>query len=228
MVSKSKCGKRKCHECGQDIWFEKKNITGIIYYKNYYYHLDCFCELAKQKSNSGKYKAQEWKGALDNIGELEKRTKELIGDRTAHKDETDILNDYLISQYSFIKFPNRFWENVVNLSKGIYKRRRCMSVPIVTLLEAWKWMQPKLNDINRYNKVNNRGPADDEQRLSYDFAIVVKNIPNYLDYKTKNEMEEMERKMRCRENINIDYNKIKSVNTNNGLDDISDLLDNLI
>ena len=70
---------RKCFLCKQNIPFKRTNITGIIWYKNNYYHLDCFCKLAEENSKKTKGKPQEWKDALDNIGELEKKTKVQIG-----------------------------------------------------------------------------------------------------------------------------------------------------
>lgn len=96
------------------------------------------------------------------------------------------------------------------------------------ILEVWEWAQKKLDDINRNNKANNRGPTDDNQRLRYDFAIVVNCVPDYLEYKKKQEAEEMERRINRKEVINIDYSKIKTVTNKEGLDDISSLLDELI
>lgn len=221
---------RKCHECSQEIKFEKKNITGIIYYKNYYYHLDCFCKLAEKKSNSARGKPQEWKDALDNIDELEGKTKELLGNRIVHRGVTDDLNDYLLSVYDVVEIPGRFWQVVGDLSNGIYKHRRCKKVPTETLLNAWKWAQHKLDDVAQYNKSNHKGPVDDAQRIPYDLAIVVRNVPNYLAYKAKQEAAEAERERELKENVKIDYSKITN-NTqrkdNNNFQDISSLVDDL-
>lgn len=218
---------RKCHECGQKIKFEKKNINGIVYYKNYYYHIDCFCELAERRSSSGKWKAQEWKDALTNINELEKKTKEILGSRIARRGASDDLNDYLLSAYDIVEIPSRFWQVVGDLNNGIYKHKRCKKVSTETLLETWKWGQRKLNDINNYNKANYKGPEDDTQRLSYDLAIVVSKVSNYLAYKAKQEAAEAERQRELKEKIKIDYNDVacRAEVKKEGLDDISNLLD---
>jgi hypothetical protein len=58
---------------------------------------------------------------------------------------------------------------------------------------------------------------------------VLGKVPQFLAHKEKQKAAEFDRQIAQRENININYDKIKSVsNNNNGLDDISDLLNDLI
>ena len=220
---------RTCHECKEKIKVNMNNIYGIIYYKHNYYHKDCFCKIAEGHIQSGRGKPQDWKEALDHIDELERHAKELLSSRIIYKNNTDDLNEYLLSQYDVISITGRFWQVVADLNNGIYRRKRCKKVATETLLETWKWYQQKLNDINMYNKAHNKGPKNDEERIPYDLAIVVQKVPEYLAYKEKQKAAEIEREISKKENINIDYSKIKSINNNNdGLDDISDLLEELI
>lgn len=214
---------RKCHECQQDIPVDKKNITGIVYYKNYYYHMDCFCKLAEEKSKGDRGKPQEWKNALDNIAELERKTKVLLTSRIAHRGATDDLNDYLLSQYNVVEIGSRFWQVISDLGNGFYKGKRCKKVSADTILGAWKWGQHKLNEINKQNKMNHKGPENDEQRIPYDLAILVRKIPNYLAYKAKQDAFQAEIKMQT---PRINYNDLYIAEVKHeGLDDISDLLD---
>lgn len=214
---------RKCYACKQEIPVDKKNIVGIIFYKNNYYHMDCFCKLAEEKSTSSKGKPQEWKDALDNIEDLEKKTKVLLTSRIAHRGATDDLNDYLLSQYNVVEIGSRFWQVISDLNNGLYKGKRCKKVSTDTILGAWKWGQHKLNEINKQNKMNHKGPENDDQRIPYDLAILVRKIPNYLAYKTKQDAQQAEIKTQT-PRINYDNLYIAAVKPE-GLDDISDLLD---
>jgi hypothetical protein len=219
---------KKCYLCKQEIPVDRQDIKGIIYYNKHYYHMDCFCDHANKRVESGAHNAAEWQHALDTIGDLEKETKVIVNSRTAYRDSKDSLNDYLLEQYDFVDFPKRFWQVIVDLSNGIYKGKRCKKVSIDILLETWKWGQSKLDEINRYNIANHKGPENDQDRLAYDLAIIVKKIPNYLAYKAKKEAAEAERQMRCKEEIKVDYSKIKTTKVTSGLGDINDLLDELI
>jgi hypothetical protein len=48
------------------------------------------------------------------------------------------------------------------------------------LLDVWKWGQHNLDNIDKYNKNNNKGPTNDSDRLFYDLAILIKKIPDYI------------------------------------------------
>ena len=54
----------------------------------------------------------------------------------------------------------------------------------------------------------------------------MKGIPEYLAYKAQSEAEEAERKMAVARTEEIDFSKIKTVTyTDNGIDDLSEILD---
>ena len=229
---------RKCNACKEAIEINRRNVHDVVYYKKFYYHTDCFRKFAEEKSCLKSSKPAEWKDALDNIEVFEKDALNFLGITTPDpepelnikkkkednsKRETDDLNEYLLSQYNVAAIPSFFWIAVMGLRNGTYKGRRCKKVPVEILLEAWKWGQKKLNDINNRNKMNHRGPMDDVSRISYDFAIIVKKIPDYLAYKAKQEVLREEANAK---NTYINYNNMQRSDTKcDGLDDISALLD---
>ena len=225
----SRTVKRKCKKCNQPMEINKMDVRGVICFKNFYYHVSCFCELAKKNSQStdGRKRPQDWKAALENISALEADTRKILQQHLGTNEVKDALNDYLLDTYDIVTTPDkRFWQTVADLSNGEYKKKRCKKVSTQTLLDTWKWMQHKLDDINRYNRANHKGPMNDRERIPYDLAIVVKGIPDYLAYKAQSEAEEVERRMAAARTEEIDFSKIKTVTyTNNGIDDLSEILD---
>lgn len=178
---------RKCNACKQPIKIDKNDIRDVVYYKKLYYHSGCFVEVATKRSQSQSKTAAEWKYALEHIGEFEAEAKTVLSTRIVYKGAQDDLNDYLLSKYKVVSISGRFWQVLADLNNGIYRSKRCNKVSTETVFEAWKWMQRELDDIDRGNRLNHRGPAGDEQRLLYDFAIVVRRVPEYLAYKNKND-----------------------------------------
>lgn len=214
---------RKCNHCKQPIEINRENIRGVVYYKKYYYHTACFCELAERKSQNTRGKPKEWKEALDNVSEYEDEAREIVRQHWGYREAKDNLNDYLLSQYNVISIDTRFWQVVADLNNGMYKNKRCKKVSPQILLEAWKWGQPKLNEANKRNKMNNKGPKDDDQRVSYDLAIIVRKIPEYLAYKAKQEASKTELITKTKRITYADMRRAEI--KHEGLGDISDLLD---
>lgn len=215
----------KCGACTDPIVVDRDHTSNVVFYKTRYYHSKCFCAIATKRSQSKSKCASGWKEALDNILVLEADTKKKLEYRIAHDD----LNAWLLNNYDIVEAPRRFWEYVSDLSKGTYKGKKCRPVSTETLLEAWKWGQKKLDSIARNNKMNNTGPADDNARIIYDLTILIGKIPSYLAYKEKQKAAEIERKNSIKDDIRVDYSKIKAASNNNsGLDDINDLLEDLI
>ena len=105
---------RKCNACGNEIKVDYKNIKDIIFYKNLYYHKDCFIKFATNKSKSKRGKPKEWQEALDNISTIEIQTKE----RLEHDTPKDRLNEYLIKEYDIVYVPEQFWVTVEKLNTG--------------------------------------------------------------------------------------------------------------
>ena len=212
---------RKCKTCSQPIEIDMDNINNVVFYKTLYYHKTCFCNLAKNKVESKKGKYEDWQYALDHLSEFEIAAK----DRLEYPLIKDNFNEYLLKNYNVVAVPDRLWEVAATLEKGIYKRKKCKPISIKILHEAWAWGQHKLNKINVQNKMNNKGPTSDEDRILYDFAVLVAKIPNYLAHKSKIEAMQAEAKKETAIN-RINYNNMKRTETKQeGLDDISELLD---
>ena len=212
---------RKCTKCKQEIEFDLDNISGIVYHGNGFYHSACFVDYCQGRAaESG---SPDWQRYINDMSQFENKAKK----RIEYKRSKDDLNDYIIHHYDVAAVPDNFWRVTAELENGSYKKKKCNPVSIATLLDAWKWGQVKLDSINRKNKMNNVGPKTGEQRIAYDLAILVGKIPVFLKAKAKRDAEEVERQARDKEKTKINYNNIASnvVPKSEGLDDISDLLD---
>lgn len=214
---------RKCAVCNNSIEIDRHHISNIVFYKKKYYHSICFRDLAIKRSQSKSKLASEWRDAIDNLWKLEMDARKML----EHRFYSDELNEWLLNHYDVSVVPGAFWQVIAGLESGTYKGKMCKPISIGTLLECWKWGQKKLDEIKQYNKVNHKGPDNDNARLMYDLAILIGKMPNYLAYKAKQEAAEAERQMQLKENIDIDYSKIKVASSADGLGDISDLLDEI-
>jgi hypothetical protein len=212
---------RKCQACPNPIEIDMSDINNVVFYKTGYYHKTCFCDLAKQKAASKRGKPADWQYALDNVSELEADAK----DRLEYPFVKDSFNEYLLNNYNVVAVPDRFWEVAAALEKGIYKKKKCKPVPFKILYETWRWGQHKLNKINVQNKMAHKGPTNDEERILYDLAILVRKVPNYLSHKAK--MEAMQAEVKKETKISyINYDSMQRTEIKHeGLDDISALLD---
>ena len=215
---------RKCGGCSDVIEINRNDITDILYYKNKYYHSKCFCEIAEKRSKAKRSTAAEWQEALDNLWELEADTKKML-DSAWVKDD---INEWLLNHYNITTVPSRFWQVLSDLERGIYKGKRCKPVTMATLLGAWKWGQKKLDSISRNNKMNHKGPSGDDARIMYDLSIIISKVPNYLSHVSKMKMLQVEEKRESAK-THINYDNVQQTKTENngGLDDISDLLDDI-
>lgn len=174
---------RECYKCKNEIAINIDNIKGIIYYKNYYYHKDCFIEQATKLSEKNIKTRDEWKYALEHVDALEKEASR----RLWHFFWRNQINDWVIDHYNISFVPKKFFTAIEDLDDGKYRGKRCKPISMQTLYEAWKWGQNNLDKINANNKKNNKGPASDNERLMYDLAIIINKVPNYLSHKSKNQ-----------------------------------------
>ena len=215
---------RKCGGCSNIIEINRNNISDILYYKNKYYHSKCFCEIAEKRSKAKRSTAVEWQTALDNLWELEADTRNMLESAWIKDD----LNEWLLNHYNVTTVPSRFWQVLADLERGIYKGKKSKSVTMETLLGAWKWGQRKLDSISKNNKMNHKGPTSDDSRIMYDLSIIVSKVPNYLSHVSKMKMLQVEEKKE-NDKPHINYNNVQQtkIENNSGLDDISDLLDDM-
>ena len=217
--------KRKCAKCKGEIEINRDNIVDVVSYQGKYYHSSCFEALATQRAASNRGNPEQWQEALDSILAIEADTKKSL-ERFWAKDD---LNVWLLDNYDIAVVPTYFWQVVADLESGKYKQQRCKPITVERLYKMWIWGQKRLDGINVKNKINRTGPKNDSDRLRYDLAILVSHTEDYKKHIAKVQELEAERQQRQKENIKVDYNKIKSTQrANGGLDDISDLLDELV
>lgn len=212
----------KCVKCNQDIEVDINNITNISRFKNQYYHTQCLRERAERAINRPNHKSC-WDNALNNIDVYEQEAREFI----ERKYWNDNLNDYLLCNYGVTIIPDRFWEMVRELNKGIYKKKRCKPISTELLFHTWVWGQKNLDKIDRNNKAKHKGPQNGSDRISYDFAIILRHIEDYEKYVARTKAEEAERELQAKETVKIDYNNINTEIKKTGIDDISGLLDDI-
>ena len=214
--------KRKCNHCKETMMIERGNTSNVIYFDEKYYHYDCFIEVATKKASSKRGKPAQWQEALDNLWILENDTIRAL----EYSWTKDDLNEWLLEHYDVVTVPGRFWQIVAELEQGKYKGKKCKSVKIDIILGAWRWGQQKLNKINMENKKGHKGPIDDNARIMYDLSIIINKIPNYLSHVAKTKaLEATTQQMINKTKIN--YNNLENKASDNKLDDISDMLDEI-
>lgn len=215
---------RKCGGCSDPVEIKRNNLSDIVYYKKTYYHSECFCKIAEKRSKTKRGTAAEWQDALDNLWALEADTRKMF-EYTWIQDD---LNAWLLSHYNITAVPKRVWSILGELNNGEYKGKKCKPVDMKTILDTWRWGQKKLDSISRNNKMNHKGPASDDARIMYDLSIIISKVPNYLSHQSKMKMLQAEEKREsAKTHINYDNVQKTKIENNGGLDDISDLLDDI-
>lgn len=215
---------KTCAVCETKMEINLKNINGVAKLKEKYYHTHCLKELAAYKVTR-KNHASYWQDILDDASLFEKDAKNTLTTRVSR----DKLNVHLLNNYNICRITESFWRKIELLSQGTVNNKACKPVSTDVFADAWIWSQRNLDIINKNNKINKRGPKNDNDRLNYDFSIVLSHIPDYLNYLKKQELEEAERERQAKERIKIDYKNIASsteIKTSK-FDDISDFLDDM-
>lgn len=176
---------RKCGTCGKDIIVNRQNLDNIAFYQGYHHHVNCLVEKANRGVESGK-RVANWERLLGKIPELQAESRRRLG----HSVIQDEFNDYLLEHYDVVAVSNRFWNIVNELGNGNYKRQKCKPIDIDTIMGTWKWGQHHLDKISANNKAKNKGPSNDDQRLNYDLAIVIRHVGDYKKHITSTKEEE--------------------------------------
>lgn len=214
---------RKCGTCGNPIIVNRQNLDNIAFYQGYYHHVGCLVDKANKGVESGK-RVANWVRLLNRIPELKAESKRKL-EYTMVQDE---FNDYLLQHYDVIAVSNRFWNIVNELGNGIYKRQKCKPIDIDTIMGTWKWGQHHLDKIAASNKTNNRGPSNDDQRLNYDLAIVIKHVGDYKKHITSTKEEAAIVTERIEKQNKINYEELyKQSESKSQREDILDLMDEI-
>lgn len=212
-----------CPRCNKEFSVSKGNADLIIW-KGKHYHTDCFVDMCNWRVLKQNKYSPSYQEALDNIDKLKKESI-----RTAtfsmYRDE---LNEHLLLNYDVVCISKSFWTKIADIREGEFCGKKCRPTETEVIVATWKWCQKELDSINIYNKSKKKGPSNDEQRIPYDLAIVLGKVPEYLRAQTKIKADEAERALQAKQEIKIDYSKIKPKKETNGLGDISDLLDELL
>lgn len=214
---------RKCAVCEKVLSTKNKNNLGhILRYKGKYYHTECFIALAESRVAKNNSHSASWQQALNNIDVMIEDARLAI----TVKVKTDPLNDYLLINYDVGSLSSRFWSTINDIGNGVYRHKRCKAISCETLLDMWKHYQKELNNINLWNKSHGK-EIYGEGRVNYDLAVLIGKYSEYSKIKAKREAEEVERQIKQKEVVKIDYSRIKSEHKSNELDDISSLLDDM-
>ena len=215
--------KRKCAHCKEEMVIERNHISGVVFFKNSYYHTDCLVQIATEKAfNKKTGKPTTWYDVVDKLPELEKEAKTKLNYYWMRDD----FNNWILEHYDVVAVPDRFWSVMCDVSNGIYKKKKCKPIPMEDIFNTWKWGQSKLDKIAIDNKMSHRGPTTGDERVLYDLSIVIRKIPNYLAYEAKNKALEVMVQY-SKNTPKINYDNLDSSTNNNQFDDISDLLDEI-
>jgi hypothetical protein len=215
---------RKCKQCKETIVIDADNIQGVALYNKSYYHTDCLRSNAEQKVADKKGKWQAWASALAQIEKYEQEAYKSIRASVVRNE----LNEYILDNYDVVAVPSRFWQIIADLENGKYRQKVCRPVSTEDVLGAWKWGQQRLDKLNVKNKMNNSGPAGDEERVMYDLAIIVSKMGKYWAYKGKQEAAAQTAIPETAQ-PKIDYTAISNTTKQNSEEshDIEDLMDEI-
>ena len=145
-----------------------------------------------------------------------------------HRMVQDEFNDYLLAHYDVEAVSNWFWNIVMDVENGNYKRKKCKPIDIDTIFQTWKWGQHHLDKIAAKNRANNKGPKNDNERLNYDLAIVIGHVGDYKKHitSTKEEAARVEEHIEKQNKINYEELYKQSKAETRG-EDILDLMDEI-
>lgn len=213
----------KCGTCGEIITINRQNIDKFLFYSSKYHHVECFTKMVEGKLSEGK-RMDHWQKVLDEINTFKQNAISKAKPWVVR----DELNDYLINTYGVTSVSSQFWTAVSDLSNGSYRQKKCKPVSTEMLLDTWKWGQHHLDKIAAKNKTNNRGPSNGEQRIRYDFAIVIRHIDDYKKHiaETKEQAEIVTKHTENKNRINYEQLYAQS-NHQNISESIIDLMNEI-
>ena len=210
---------RKCDHCKDSILIDRNNIHDVVLFNNKYYHCKCFEERVQQRLSKKKPHPM-WIDALSHVYEYKADAEEAI----EFWFKRDDIYNHLLDNYDIVEVPSSVFTRLDAVITGTYGRK---SKPIdyEDFVACWRDGQTTLNRIYRKNKIAGKN-IEGVARINYDLAVVLKHFPQWRKKQEKLKAERIEAERAQREAVRINYNSmIRTEIKQEGLDDISDLLD---
>lgn len=177
---------RKCQDCKKEIVVDRDNIDGIIFFKKYYYHEDCFRALATKRASQSR-SSPDWKKALDdNLIHLKKETMDALNYWIGRDD----LFTHLLDNYNINSVSSYVSKTVDQIIQGTYKGKS-NPIPYRDFATCWIESQKGLDKIAMKNERIGKKMTGD-QRINYDMAIMVRRYPEWKKEKAKIEQNKKE------------------------------------
>ena len=178
---------RKCKDCGKPIAFHRDDFTGIILFKDLYYHEECFKTLAAKRATKAS-SSPDWKKALDdNLVQLKKETAEAL-DYYIGRDD---LWNHLLESYDINSVTSYMVKTIDQIVQGEYKGKS-KPIPYREFAMCWIESQKGLDTIAANNAQLGKKMTG-SQRVNYDMAIVVGRYPEWK--KTKNQPQQSKQEL---------------------------------
>lgn len=213
---------RICNECKKNIAIDKDNIPdNILFYKNQYYHIDCFKKMCEIKISSPRARIAIWKQALSGIplfvAEFKSKINALI--------DKDNIFVWISKEYNISKVNDRVFEKLDQVYKGKAKGQ-IYEISPKELLKEWKYYIDDLKAIHYRRNIKGGINA-----ILYDLSILVDWNARYREDMRKREIAEQERVREEATKEHIDYSKVqglKGTHTQDNNVNLSNILDDFI
>lgn len=213
---------RICSECKKNIAIDKDNIPDdILFYKNKYYHIDCFKKMCEIKISSPRARIAIWKQALSDIplfvAEFKSKINALI--------DKDNIFVWISKEYNISKVNDRVFEKLDQVYKGKAKGQ-IYEISPKELLKEWKYYIDDLKAIHYRQNIKGGNNA-----ILYDLSILVDWNARYREDMRKRKIAEQERVREEATKEYIDYSKVqglKGTHTQDNNVNLSNILDDFI
>lgn len=175
---------RICSECKKSIAIDKDNIPNdVLFYKNQYYHIDCFKKMCETKINTPRTRTTIWEQALSDIPLFVAEFKAKI-DALMDKDNIFV---WMCWQYNVSKIDNKIFERLDQIYKGGFKGQAYAISP-KELLEEWQFFIDELRAIHYRQNIQSNNNA-----ILYDLSILINWNAKYREVMQKRDIANQER-----------------------------------
>lgn len=213
---------RICSECKKNIAIDKDNIPDdVLFYKNQYYHIDCFKKMCETKINSPRARIAIWQQALSDIplfvAEFKSKINALI--------DKDNIFVWISKEYNISKVNDRVFEKLDQVYKGTTKGQ-IYEISPKELLKEWKYYIDDLKAVHYRQNIKGGNNA-----ILYDLSILVDWNARYREDMRKREIAEQEKVREEATKEYIDYSKVQGLKGAHVQDNnvkLSNILDDFI